>query len=243
MANPLENPAIQQLLAVQINALIGGAIDRLFHHAQQVQAPAAPPAPPVLAQSPALPTPTPARHAPVSSVPVLVAAPVKVFPTSLGINADLMLVGNVLCPATFEDHGDYYEAIKADGTSNLPIHGGAQLHAIYYDDQGAINWTETNSPDFRANTNLFNTARWIARCISGPKAGQTDKIETINGVVTRTDKNVANFQAAEYARTGGMDVPVHFPPEMNECVVEIGLEVDGPNGVITTPPIRFPKIS
>jgi hypothetical protein len=166
-----------------------------------------------------------------------------VWPTSLSLDLDLYLPGNVPAPFTTVEQVDHYDIVKSDGTSNLPIHGGAYLHAGYYDAEGPINFEQRNTPY------LYKTSRWTAKVISSPRGariGMTDSIEwdAATSTVKRTDNQVANFRADEYERTGGMDVPVHFPPDCDEEVIEIGLEVlGGPAGIVTTKPVRFPKIS
>lgn len=210
----LDNPAV----AAAIQALILAAIAKLT--APKPPVVVTPPAPPPVAPQPApapVPTPDP-----------------TVYPTALTVDLDLFLAEGVPCPYRVEEREDFYEVIKTDGTTNLPIHGGAYLHAGYIGPDGKSITFDPGSP-------LDHTAKWTAR-----------RVGTVRGEVfcgpgnpakEGGSREVANFRLAEYERTRGMDVPVHFPPSANETVVEIVLSVETPAGVVTSKPVRFPKVS
>jgi hypothetical protein len=245
-------PVHDTILKVVADGVIDQA-DLFVLVAAFLAAPPATPRVPVTGMSPVVPSPTPLptpfpTPVPPFTPPVLLPFPTPttppvslLWPTSLTLDLDLYLPENVSCPFRYEELPDHYDIIKTDGTTNLPIHGGAYLHAGYRDAQGVpINFEQRGTPY------LYNTAIWTARVISSPnpaRVGMTDSIKSVNGATERTSNNVANFRADEYTRTGGMDVPVHFPPDCNEEVIEIGLEVMAPLGLVTTKPVRFPKIS
>lgn len=142
----------------------------------------------------------------------------------------------------FNETTSAYEVVLDNyGTTNLPIHSGAYLHAGYLDAQGqGINFEQRGLPE------LYNTAVWIARYVDGSGESVLAYDKSL-GRYNQTDKGsrVVNWnneaeEPREATRTGGMDVPVHFPPEANDKVVEITLVV---GAVIHDRPIRFPQIS
>lgn len=208
-----------QAVAAAIQALIQAAIAKLT--ATKPAVVAAPPPVVVLPPAPATPT-------------VAVNVPLAIYPTALTVDLDLFLAEGVPCPYRVEEFPDHYEVIKTDGTSNLPIHGGAYLHAGYIGQDGKSITFDPGSP-------LDHTAKWTARRVG------TGRGEVFcgpgNPAKEGGSREVANFRLAEYERTRGMDVPVHFPPSANETVVEIVLSVETPAGVVTSKPVRFPKVS
>jgi len=142
----------------------------------------------------------------------------------------------------FDETAEAYGVVLDNyGTTNLPIHSGAYLHAGYLDASGAgINFEQRNTLD------LYNTAVWIARYLDG-SGTSTLAYDKSLGRYNQVDvgARVVNWnneaeEPREATRTGGMDVPVSFPPEANDKVVEINLQV---GSVTHIKPIRFPKIS
>jgi len=148
---------------------------------------------------------------------------------SLTVNLDLFLAEGVDCPYKVEETPNFYQVIKTDGTSNLPIHGGAYLHAGYLDAQG-------NGIAFAPGSPLDHTAVWTAKRVVD---GTTVFCGPGNPAREGGDRAVANFRLAEYERTRGMDVPIHFPESANEQMAEVTLSAFG----LTSKPIRFPKVS
>lgn len=171
---------------------------------------------------------TPQPTQPVSQPPQPTAPNPLAQVAALTVNLDLFLAEGVPCPYRVEEFPDYYQIIKTDGTEALPIHGGAYLHAGYLDAQGEPIKFEPGSP-------LDHTAIWIAKRVSD---GLTVWCGPGNPAKEGGDRAVANFRLAEYERTRGMDVPVHFPTAADESTEEIMLKVGG----LISKPVRFPRI-
>lgn len=210
MKTLLNTPASAQLIATLLAALV----------ARLTPQPAQP------AQPQIGPTPTSTTTTPEAIV----------WPVSLTVDLDLFLGDelNTPCPYRVEEREDCYEVIKTDGTTNLPIHGGAYLHAGYIGPDG-------KGIQFEPGSKLDHTAIWVASRVGNERASVwcgPGKPAAEGG--TRV---VANFWLKEYERTRGMDAQVKFPPSANDTVVEIALRVDTPNGPILSKPVRFPKVS
>lgn len=212
----MDNPAV----AAAIQALILAAIAKLTAPKPAVVVPAPVPQPAPL-------PPYPAPTGPGTPDPT-------VYPTALTVDLDLFLAEGVPCPYRVEERDDCYEVIKTDGTTNLPIHGGAYLHAGYIGPDGKSITFDPGSP-------LDHTAKWTAIRLGRNQTSVS--CGPGNPAQEGGSREVANFRLAEYERTRGMDVPVHFPPSANETVVEIVLSVETPAGVVTSKPVRFPKVS
>lgn len=173
----------------------------------------------------------------------------RIWPHALGFNLDLFdTLDNqtAALPYAIEDAGDFYQLKKTSDTDNLPIHAGAYLHAIYFDENGHPFRFEDLLPPA---LHLYGTAEWFAREVGGQ--GRVSRLKVVDGQYVQVDGpggRIVNWNnqaeaPLEARRTGGMDVPVHFPPEANEAVIEIGFEVFAPTGIVTTKVVRFPKIS
>lgn len=183
------------------------------------------------------PKPDPGRSIPgappPSAPPIAPVVDERIWPAALTVDLDLFLAEGVPAPYRVVEHEDCYEVIKTDGTTNLPIHGGAYLHAGYLDAQG-------KSITFEPGSHLDHTAVWTMRRVGG-------RLSVFcgpgNPAKEGGDRDVANFRLAEYERTRGMDVPAHFPPAADNTVSEVVLSVDTPNGTVTSKPVRFPKVS
>ncbi len=145
---------------------------------------------------------------------------------------------------TINETPEAYEIVLANhGTTNFPLHGGAYLSAVYLDANGIpINFEQRGLPE------LYNTAIWEAKTVDGlGNAINTVAFDPALGRYNQVDQgaHVANWnnedeQPKEATRTGGMDVPVHFPDEANDRVIEITVKLA--TGVVAKP-IRFPKVS
>lgn len=248
---PLHDTLIKVFADGVLNAedaltIVGAIVGAPVH-----QAPAAAtvlPFPTPTAPAPALPpgkpwTPptgsTPAPASPQASALALVAG--------LGIEFELQdTLENERRPIayTINETPEAYEIVLVNhGTTNFPLHGGAYLHAVYLDAQGVpINFEQRGLPE------LYKTAHWEARTVDGGPLGinllefapALDRYVQVNQGAHVANWNNEAEEPREATRTGGMDVPVHFPDDANDRVVEITLLLS--TGV-KAKPIRFPKIS
>ncbi len=207
----LSNPAV-------VAALLAAIMGLLNKPAAQPAQPA-PPAPPE--------PPAPHPPAPHPTGPTAPADPLSQV-AALTVNLDLFLAEGVPCPYRVDEFPDYYQIVKTDGTDALPIHGGAYLHAGYLDAQG-------NPITFDPGSPLDHTAVWTATRVDG---GLSVFCGPGNPAKEGGDRDVANFRLAEYERTRGMDVPIHFPPTADKTIAQVTLTV----GKLVSKPIRFPRI-
>lgn len=212
---------------------------------------AAPPTPTVL-PFPTAPTPgvTPPKWVPpTGSKPAPQTAQAQALALVAGLGIEFELKDTLendrkVLGYTLIEHPDAYEIVLTDrGTSNFPLHGGAYLHAIYLDKDGVpINFEQRGLPE------LYTTAIWQAEAIDGVNMGiDTLAFDQALGRYNQVDQgaHIANWnneaeEPREATRTGGMDVPVHFPDGANDRLVQITVML--PTGV-KAKPIRFPKIS
>jgi hypothetical protein len=210
--------------------VVGALLALLLAKLSKKDAPAVVPAPAV----PATPASGPHPTAPVTS------APGQIWPTVLEVNLDLFDSAaneSVGLPYKVDETDEAYVIIKTDGSTNLSIHGGAYLHAVYKDAQGPINFEDRGTPY------LYGTAIWTATATDG--SGSCTLALGDDRKYHQTDHGlrIVNFRAEEADRTGGMDVPVHFPPEANEKVIRIVLGVQTPTGPLGEKPLQFPMVS
>lgn len=203
--------------------------------------------PPVLQFPPPVLKPPVKWTPPTGSTPTLtpVTATALGQVAALGIEFELVdTLENERKPLgyTIVETPEAYEIVLTDrGTTNFPLHGGAYLHAVYLDAQGvSINFEQRGLPE------LYKTAIWEAESVDGAGVN-TLAFDPTLGRYNQVDRgaHVANWnneaeEPREATRTGGMDVPVHFPDDANDRVVRITLKL--PTGVVAKP-IQFPKIS
>lgn len=192
---------------------------------------------PAPAQPPVVAAPGGAGPAP-APLPVL-------YPTDLRIDLDLVDANNDPIPFTVTDKGDHYAVELLGGTTNVPLRSKATLRAGYCIDGKPFRFEGQTPPALH----LYHTARWIAREVGGHRVST---LEAVGKVYRQTDGaggRIVNWnneaeEPREATRTGGMDVPMKFPPDADEAVVEVTLEVDTPNGTVRhDKPVRFPKAS
>lgn len=223
-----------------------------FLGAPMHQAPAvAPSAPPLTFPAP-VPTPPPTTKPwtpPTGSTPAPVSPQAQALALVAGLGIEFELqdtLENERRPIDYKitETAEAYEIeLLNHGTTNFPLHGGAYLHAVYLDAQGVpINFERRGLPE------LYKTASWEARTVDGGPLGiNLLEFAPALGRYIQVDQgmHIANWnneaeEPREATRTGGMDVPVHFPDDANDRIVEITLLL--PTG-IKAKPIRFPKIS
>lgn len=130
---------------------------------------------------------------------------------------------------------------KGDPLTNLPIHSGVNLRAVYLDENGNPFRFEDRDALYLYHTAIWSAACRIGHVSIGPKIGATPaRMETINA-------RIANWREEgdgdSYEKTGGMDIVVHFPPEANDqwIVLRLGYKEHGYE--IESPAVYLPKVS
>lgn len=200
---------------------------------------------PKAAPAPQPPTAQPPAPPPVAPPPTP-ALPVLLYPTDLRIDLDISDNNGEPIPFTVTEKADHYAVELHGSTTNVPLHSKAILRAGYCLNGQPFRFEDQTPPALH----LYHTARWIAREVGGQ--GRVSTLEATEKVYRQSDGRggrIVNWnnkaeQPQEATRTGGMDVPMKFPAEANDAVVEVTLEVDTPNGTVRhDKPIRFPKAS
>lgn len=177
-------------------------------------------------------------------------APVLLQPDSLGIEFDMRDRDDNLMGYRIEDKGAYYQVIKTDGTTALPLRSILSLRAVYQDEDGEPFRFEDQVPPA---LHLYGTAQWSFRAVDGsgkvtlgPARGPSAP-GAIGGVVDEEKVEglkVVNFKQGEAQRTGLMDVPAIVLEAANDKVLECGLRVTRPDGgIVAAKPVRFPLAS
>lgn len=211
---------------------------------ERLTAPKAAPAPqPPTAQPPA---PPPVAPSPTPALPVLL------YPTDLRIDLDISDNNGEPIPFTVTEKADHYAVELHGSTTNVPLHSCATLRAGYCLNGQPFRFEDQTPPALH----LYHTARWIAREVGGQgrvsmlaplldSSSEGPAYVQVNGPGGRiVNWNNKAEQPQEATRTGGMDVPMKFPAEANDAVIEVTLEVDTPNGTVRhDKPVRFPKAS